>query len=253
MAICHPLKKSWGLRQDEDGVDDNSVLQIVIVKPIPNAPVDIDVVDKITLDLNIEHGMIPLRFKREFAIRDGQTCDANMPHYFVAVWAGIKDFGAGLLLPTQLRITESDSIAFALGPDGFQPLLENGAPVVRNGVPKIDYSKTKVELYDVSVYSLDATELVVNRPLPAPLCCVEFSEGTVVQDDATNEVFQLTATGSPFDKAVLGAIAKSAAQNGKSIPWSRNLKWLIFVNVVLVIVLGAFLYRRSSSSRRQNR
>ncbi len=172
------------LVENRDGVPDSTV-ELVMYLPQPDLPPDFQMYDKLTLDIDLALNAAPVRIIRESVQRKGgEYVECDMPRRVEAVWSDFESYEGGELhLPLSLTITETDSIAHPLDESGFVPRRVDGKPVIFNGGPQIDYTRTDVRLYEVRLDSMSAVSLKVNEPLPEPLCMSEYPPGTVVQDD----------------------------------------------------------------------
>jgi hypothetical protein len=98
---------------------------------------------------------------------------------------------SGIVLPRKLTIHRVATLRLPADGDRFTPMD-------KGGVRGLDFSRTVVKRFSIekSLYSLR----VLSTDLGAdPLCRREYPAGTVVQDNRTGEVFQLTGSDSVVD------------------------------------------------------
>jgi hypothetical protein len=128
-----------------------------------------------------------------------------------AEWSDHRNVTPLLILPTRLEVVEYSTLARPLDANGFRRWQLDGKPVQVQGAPAIDMTRATLTRYDVNLHRFVVDPLIVNEEINESLAGA-YPTGTIVQDEATREVFELLDEGP-----AVGDVRKRILSAGKPV------------------------------------
>ena len=159
----------------------------------------------------------------------------------MARWSELTDRGDEVWLPGNLTIELFNVIMFPRN-GVFQPYTENGEPVLRSGrqIPNVDLCERRE--YKINTTVVEFTDVTINGPIPQGLCNDQFPPGTIVQDRANGEIYQLTGVSPAIGTAMKETLSRMPPKRKRS--WINI--WTVGIAGLVVVGVGFVIWRKYS-------
>ncbi len=158
---------------------------------------------RLTVLLDPSRGLAPVKVRSVELSKEGDDyVELSEGGSNVGTWSDLVEAVPGVWLARKFRVDSYFAICLPRTKRGFQPLLKDGKPVVWHDVVQIDESSMKSVKYQVSGPTFCVLKLEINKGFKKPFYRMKFPVGTIVQDNLTSEIFELTAASPAVDATV---------------------------------------------------